>query len=117
MALAYMSGCHKGAMTARSLLSGQEKSITYQIEMQNQFNGVGLVWNILRRYVPEVIVGAIMGMRGMADQKGAVFDIPEDKATQFEDIFTHAKESGTRMDFEISKCKTLPELYESGGGM
>jgi len=29
MALAYMSGCHKEAMTARSLLNGQENFITF----------------------------------------------------------------------------------------
>lgn len=32
-ALAYISGCHKEAMATRSLLSGQEKYITYEMKM------------------------------------------------------------------------------------
>lgn len=53
MALAFMSGCHKQNMTNRSLLSGQENFVTFQINLQTTFNGVGLVWNILRRYLPD----------------------------------------------------------------
>jgi len=34
MALAYMSGCHKGEMTNRSILTGQEKFITYEFTME-----------------------------------------------------------------------------------
>ena len=45
--------------------------------MEQAFNGVGLVWNILRRYAPESIVGNIKGMRGLADSKGACFDVDE----------------------------------------
>ena len=33
-ALAFISGCHKEEMTTRSLLNGQEKFITYQIDME-----------------------------------------------------------------------------------
>ena len=75
-----------------------------------------MVWNILRRFAPETIVGEIMGMRALNDMAGAVFDVPEDKATQFEDIFKHAKESGTRMDFDINKCKALPDLLDKDFG-
>ena len=77
MALAFMSGAHKQAMTNRSLLNGQENYITYQIDLQQQFFGVGLVWNILRRFLPESIASAILGMRTLASKMGAVFDVPE----------------------------------------
>ena len=72
-----MSGCHQEKLQARSLLNGQEACITFQIMMEQAFNGVGLVWNILRRYAPESIVGNIKGMRGLADSKGACFDVDE----------------------------------------
>lgn len=116
MAMAYMSGCYKGAMANRSLLSGQEKFITYQIEMNQTFHGVGLVWNILRRFAPENIVSGIMGMRAVADMNGGVFDVPEEVEQQFKDIFQHAKDQGQRMDFEVSKCIAMPELLEKDAG-
>jgi len=72
-----MSGCHKEKLAARSLLCGQEGFITYQIDTENSFNGVGLIWGVLRRYAPENIVGKIKGMRALADCKGAVFDVEE----------------------------------------
>ena len=79
-------------------------------------HGVGLVWNALRRYCPEQMVGGIMGMRSLASMKGAVFDVPDDKAQAFEDIFSHAKESGASMDFEIEKCLSLPDLLDADMG-
>lgn len=122
-ALAFMSGCHQEKLAARSLLNGQENCITFQITLQQQFNGVGLIWNILRRYVPENITNNIKGMRALADRTGAVFDVDEDKAQQFEDIFEHAREEGKKMDFEVDRCNSLPELLDNdkplggGGGM
>jgi hypothetical protein len=35
---------------------------------------------MLRRYVPENIVGGIMGMRALASMMGAAFDIPDKEA-------------------------------------
>ena len=106
-------------MSCRSLLNGQEKCITFQIELSSTFNGVGLVWNILRRYVPENIASAIQGMRALASMNGAVFDVPEESASQLEDLFAHAAEAG-KLDFEIARCKALPDLLDSdrrnGGG-
>jgi len=91
-ALAFMSGCHKEQMAQRSLLNGQEGCITFQIDLNQTFNGVGLIWNILRRYLPETITTKIKGMRALADSTGGAFDVEEDQAQQFEDIFQHAKD-------------------------
>lgn len=62
-------------------------------------------------------------MRALASMMGGVFDVPAANAQMFEDIFIHAKEAGTRMDFEIKKCTEMPDLldrdrpgYEAGGG-
>jgi hypothetical protein len=82
-------------MTVRSLLNGQEKFITYQIGMEGQtFQGVGLIWSILRRHVPENIHTKIKGMRALASMDGAVFDVEEHQVQTFDDAFEHAKESG-----------------------
>jgi hypothetical protein len=41
-------------------------------------NGVGLIWNVLRRFVPESITNdKIKGMRSLADRTGAAFDVDE----------------------------------------
>jgi hypothetical protein len=71
-----------------------------------------LVWNILRRYIPEAIAGAIQGMRALASMNGAVFDVPEESASQLEDLVAHAAAAG-RLDFELARCKELPALLDS----
>jgi hypothetical protein len=82
------------------------------MDMQTTFHGVGLVWNILRRYCPEQITEGIAGMRSLASKNGAVFDVPEAKVQALEDIFTHAKESGKHLDFDIHRCESMPELFD-----
>ena len=72
-----MSGCHKEALANRSLLNGQEGCITFQMELNQQFNGVGLIWNILRSNLPESITANIKGMRAFADKTGGAFDVEE----------------------------------------
>ena len=72
-----MSGCHKEILANRSLLNGQEACITYQIDLQETFNGPGLIWNILRRYVPDSITNEIKGLRSLKQKNGAVFDVAE----------------------------------------
>jgi ATP-dependent RNA helicase DDX21 len=76
-ALAFMSGCHQDELAQRSLLNGTEGCITFQMDLGYPFNGVGLIWTILRRYVPETIIAKIKGMRALADKNGAVFDVEE----------------------------------------
>lgn len=53
----------------------------------------------------------IRGMRAFKDNDGAVFDVPEDCIDRFEDIFNHLKDE-KRIDFEIGRAKSLPELKE-----
>lgn len=50
-------------------------------------------------------------MRAFKDMSGGVFDIPEDDIDRFEDVFKHLKEE-KRIDFEIGRAKSLPELKE-----
>lgn len=64
-------------MQARSVLSGQPGLITYKIKLEREFNGVGLIWSIIRRIVPESIHTKIKSMRALASMDGAVFDVEE----------------------------------------
>jgi len=50
-------------------------------------------------------------MRMFKDQQGAVFDVPEEFIQRFDDIFNHLKDQ-RRINFDIGKCKSLPELRE-----
>jgi hypothetical protein len=50
------------------------------MDLDQTFNGVGLIWNILRRHIPEAITSQIKGMRSLAEKNGAVFDVEEAQA-------------------------------------
>jgi len=77
MALAYISG-HLSKIQNRSLLTGQEGYITYELLSTDQpFRGIGPIWTIIRRIAPPEMVEAIRGMRTFKNSMGAVFDIPE----------------------------------------
>lgn len=53
--------------------------------------GVGLIWNVLRRYLPENIASGIKGMRSLSTQQGAVFDVEEQHVKKFIEIFDDTK--------------------------
>lgn len=101
--LALLSGYHKEVMSARSLLTGQEQQVTFQVTCNTPFYSISMVWNILRRFLPEAITGVVRGMRAFKDLSGACFDVPDHKASQLEDIFEHAKEQ-RNCDFAITRA-------------
>jgi hypothetical protein len=49
--LAYLSGHYKQALTARSLLTGQENFITIEFKFEQRFQTVSFVWGILRKHL------------------------------------------------------------------
>lgn len=57
------------------------------------------------------MVNGIRGMRMFKDQKGVVFDVPDESITRFEDVFNHLKNE-KRIDFTVERAKELPELKE-----
>ena len=57
--------------------------------MDKPFHAVSLVWNILRRYLPENIASNIRGMKCFKDNKGACFDVQASDTDRFCDIFEH----------------------------
>ncbi len=72
--------------------------MTFQLTMDKPFYAVSLVWNVLRRYLPEKITSSIKGMRCFKDSTGAVFDVSAGDAERVEDIFEH-ETSGRKVDF------------------
>jgi len=80
--------------------------------LQNTFQAISLVWSILRKFWPEELTNDVRGMRSFKDATGAVFDIPSDKAGRFFETFTYIKEERRGVDFEVTKCKELPELRD-----
>lgn len=76
-------------MQARSLLNGQEDCVTYQLTMDKPFYAVSLVWNVLRRYLPEAMTQNIKGMKCFKDNTGAVFDVLASDSDRMSDIFEH----------------------------
>jgi hypothetical protein len=68
--------------------------------LENSFNAVSFVWNILKKFLPEAMVNSIRGMRMFKDQKGVVFDVPDEHIQRFEDVFSHLK-AEKRIDFQV----------------
>ena len=81
------------------------------MQFKQPFYAVSFVWNILRRVLPQSISENIRGMRAYKDMTGVVYDVPEDAIERFEDIFSHMKDE-KRIDYEVERAKTLPELKE-----
>lgn len=52
----------------------------------NTFRTVSYVWGALRRYFPEDVVSSIKGITMTKDEKGAVFDVPEEHLQLFKDF-------------------------------
>ena len=67
-------------------------------------HGIGLIWSIIRRFTPENIHQKIKSMRALASMSGAVFDVEDAQAQEFEDCFTQAKEAGQRCDANVFVC-------------
>lgn len=90
--LAYLSGQYKQVLEARSLLNGQQGCVTFQIQLEKPFYSVSLIWNILRRHLPEDMSHQVKGMRAFKDMTGACFDLPDDNSQRVIDIFANLAE-------------------------
>ena len=111
LALAYISGTTE-KIKKRSLLTGQEHFVSYNLQTEHEFNGVSYVWGILRRLLPQDIVDSIRGMRMYNDRKGSVFDVPEEHAERVDDLYKNEKEQRRQMSYTLEVAKELPDLFE-----
>ncbi len=75
--LAYLSGHYKNVLENRSLLTGQDKCVTFELKANTPFYNVSGILNVLKKYAPDNITSQIRGMRTFKDMKGAVFDISD----------------------------------------
>jgi hypothetical protein len=66
--LAYMSGHYKHALLSRSLLTGQEHCVTFEIKFEQKFMAISYVWGVMRKFLTEDIHSNIRGMRMFKDQ-------------------------------------------------
>jgi hypothetical protein len=64
-ALAYISGHYKSTMTGRSLLTGQEKSLSIELKSTagKWSKTTSAAWDILKTYWPPKLTDTIKGMR------------------------------------------------------
>lgn len=115
LALAYISGTTE-KIKKRSLLTGQEHFVTFNLQTNEEFRGVSYVWGILRRLVPENVTNEIRGMRMYNDRKGAVFDVPEEHVDRLQSLYDNEKEQRRSLSYSLEVAKELPDLFEQDAG-
>jgi len=114
IALAYCSGHYKHKLVAKSLLNGQENYTTMKMWVQKGMLGSRDAYSILRKYWDPRVGENVRNMKNLRDGSGVVFDIRAESYEAFIDNFDRLKETNDFIDFEISKCKDLPDLEEEG---
>lgn len=100
----------------KSLLTGEENKQTIimtkvdegKLECLDKAAGHGL----LSRYWAPKIVESVQNMRSMTDGEGVVFDLGAYMADSFIESFFQLKQNFSRVEFEVSICKELPELKD-----
>lgn len=111
LTLAYISG-NLNKIKKRSLLSGTEDYVTYQLETTSDFRSVSYVWGILRRLLDPADAEQIRQMRCYKNYKGAAFDVPEKLIPKFEEAYEKEKGRARYMSYTIKRAKELPDLKD-----
>lgn len=111
LTLAYISG-NLSKIKKRSLLSGTEDFITYQLDTDKDFRTVSYVWGILRRILPNDDAEQIRNMRCFKNNMGAAFDVPEKLTNIFETSYGAEKSAHKFMSYSIKRATELPDLKE-----
>ena len=111
LTLAYISG-NLNKIKKRSLLSGTEDFITYQLDMEKEFRTVSYVWGILRRLLSPEEAEQVRQMRCYKNFKGAAFDVPEKLITKFDAAYEQEKGRLKYMTYVVKKAKELPDLKD-----
>jgi hypothetical protein len=74
-------------MQNKSILTGQENCVTYELVVTEPFRSVSFVWGILKRLLAPTIADSLRGMRCYQNLMGGVFDVPDDFAERFEEAY------------------------------
>lgn len=91
LALAYISG-RTEKIKKRSLLTGEENFVSFDMKTEEEFRAVSYVWSILRKMFPENITDSIRGLRMYNDRKGVVFDVPEEYSERVLELYQNEAE-------------------------
>ncbi len=111
LTLSFISG-NLNKIKKRSMLSGTEGFVTYQVETETEFRTVSYVWGILRRLFPADEVELVKQMRCYKNFKGAAFDIPEALQAKFEAAYEAEKGRMKFMSYVVKKTSELPDLKD-----
>ena len=111
LTLAYISG-NLNKIKKRSLLSGTEGFVTYQLETNNVFYALSYIWGILKRFLSTEDTNQIRQMRCYKNYKGAAFDVPEKLIPTFEQAYEREKSQTESISYIIKRSQELPDLKE-----
>lgn len=90
--------------------------------------GEDMCMQVIQKYWNVRMADSIKMIKALSDGSGIVFDLRMDLAESFMDNYSHLKETqAKRVDFEMTRCTTLPKIegggyggsknrYESNGG-
>ncbi|KAG5533729.1 hypothetical protein RHGRI_027796 [Rhododendron griersonianum] len=98
---------------SRSLLTSMENYVTVLLQAGRPIYTQSFAYGVLRRFLPEEKVEALVGLALTADGNGAVFDVP----TEDLDTFLSGQENAAGVSLDV--VKELPRLQqrdESRGG-
>lgn len=111
--LALSSGHHEG-IKHRSILNGAEGFVSFLITTDKEANSNGYFWGILRKSIPEEMNEQIRGMKIIKNKRGAIFDVPEKHAKEFENAVKREKYYGR--GYELVIPTELPDMADEGSG-
>jgi ATP-dependent RNA helicase DDX21 len=117
IALAYCSGHYKQSVPTRSLLTGKDRMVTIQMNVEQ---GKQLTQDqaktIIQKYWAPKMAEQITYMKSFSDGSGVVFDLKSIDGESFVENYKHLKETqdSRRVDFNVQFCSTLPPLEDGG---
>lgn len=118
LALTIAHATGHASIKARSLLSSMEDWVTMHYTTKWDVAKPGYVYHWLKKKLPEEDVELIKRVQITADGKGAVFDVPADKAQSFLEACAGDGEDASARLVVPSQLPALKEREgESGGGM
>jgi ATP-dependent RNA helicase DDX21 len=107
-ALAIISGTNE-KFKQRSLLCSIEGYITYAVETDTEFRHLAFIWNFLNKHFQSEITDSIKGMKSYKNNRGAVFDVPEQYESNFQEFIDN---NPNLRNFILRKADALPEIQE-----
>ena len=96
----------------RSMLTGNEGFVTYELQLDKEAHSLSYVWNILRNSYPEHLHREIRNMRMYKDSTGVAFDVPDPLCGELDDIYAQHLRKERYICYQLRVAKELPQLKE-----